>query len=66
MEPWCDVEWTWNEQTNSGYDKIILHPTARQYRALNLLNDFSTRQRSSIDSFVSKCDVLKTFRREKR
>ena len=66
LEPWCDVEWTWNEQTNSGYDKIILHPTARQYRALNLLNDFSTRQRSSIDSFVSKCDVLKTFRREKR
>lgn len=67
LEPWYETEWVWNDPKHpDGYEKYILHPTARQYRSLNLLNDFVTRQHSVIDGYASHCDVLKTFRKQTR
>jgi len=39
----------------------VLQPESDKYKALNALHQFRMENASEVSSYISKCDVLKTF-----
>lgn len=59
-----DVWRTYDYDTN--YNEIaIIHPRSRQYEALSELSLFAASNPQDIDSYTSRCDVLKQFRQQR-
>ncbi len=60
-EPWYLTGW--DDATQQFYDLSNLRPLpqSRQYKALSALSSFYKANASSVDNFVTKCDVLKRF-----
>ena len=52
----------WNDTT--GDFETIIKRNSRQFKALNELNSFVNSHRDQVSSQVSRCDVLKQFRKE--
>jgi hypothetical protein len=65
-DPWYREGW--DEATNQWYDyhNLSVRPASRQYKALSALRDFASAHASQMDSYVSKCDVLKRFQEARR
>lgn len=61
-EPWFFEGW--DDATQQYYDISNLKPLprSRQYKALASLASFSSANAGKIDTFVSRCDVLRRFR----
>jgi hypothetical protein len=55
--PWYSFEWN---SESSSYD-FIIHPETVQYKALVELEKFEKENGNQPSTFVSNCDVYKTF-----
>ena len=61
-DPW--QEQVWNDQT---YEfEWLLRPRSHQYRALTVLLDFEQKNATRTSGYVSRCDVLKQFKKQAR
>ena len=60
-EPWQTSEW--NSKINDFETK--LHPATRQYRALSVLANFQKENATRTSRYVSHCDVLKEFMKQR-
>ena len=60
-EPWANFDYDWQAQR----DIITPHPNSRQYKALAALDAFERENRSRVAPYVSRCDVLRTFRKNR-
>lgn len=61
MDPWCEEEMHWNGNDYT-YTYVPL-PNSEQYAALDELSAFAAKNRSRLAPYVTKCDVLKQFRK---
>lgn len=60
VEPWCDEDYNWQ----TGATTYLPLRDNHQYKALNELDHFlSIHKNISTPNYVSKCDVLKQFRK---
>ena len=60
VEPWCDEDYDWQ----TGATTYMPLRDNHQYKALNELDHFlSIHKNISTPNYVSKCDVLKQFRK---
>lgn len=62
-DDWCTIETEWHNGTPT-YIYTPL-PTSFKYSALDALDRFTKDNPSRMDRFVTKCDVLKQFRKNK-
>ena len=60
-DAWYTQTWEWDDKTND-YEKII-NRNSRQFRALYDLNTFIKSHPKEVSSQISRCDVLKQFRK---
>ena len=60
-EPWANFDYDWQAQR----DIITPHPNSRQYKALAALDAFERENRSRVAPYVSRCDVLRQFRKNR-
>ena len=62
-DEWCTVDTHWqNGQVSYTYKP---NRTSYQYQALEALDRFAAANPSRVDKFITKCDVLKLFRKNK-
>ncbi|MBQ6202787.1 MAG: hypothetical protein IJK46_01675 [Prevotella sp.] len=58
--PWAEQSYDWQTQQNT-YD---LKPETHQYKALAELSQFARKYAGRMPAYVTKCDVLKQFRKQ--
>lgn len=61
-DAWYTTTWDWDDEAHD-YEKII-NRNSRQFKALYELNTFINTHRDQVSSQISRCDVLKQFRKQ--
>jgi hypothetical protein len=59
MDSWFTQEW--NDKKADFVN--VPHPETHQYRALQAVVDFERQHPSATSAYVSRCDVLKQFKK---
>ncbi len=62
IDSWYEEEWN---DKKVDYDRIV-KPASHQYKALLALTDFLDKGNATPSTFVSRCDVLKEFVKQRR
>lgn len=60
--PWAEEEMDWSTDKVT----VTLHPESHQYQALAELSDFASKNASKLPAYISKCDVIRQFRANKK
>jgi len=60
--PWAEYDTNWS----TGEVTVKRHPETHQYQALAELSDFASKNVSKLPAYISKCDVIRQFRANKK
>ena len=54
-DSWADYDWD--------HERLRVNPDSRQYKAYAQLDDFAKKNAGRVASYITKCDILKEFRK---